>query len=113
MRLLLVEDDADSALLLSLALGRRGHETVVAHSLAEALAVAREARFDAAIVDLGLPDGDGCSLASALGAVPALALTGAAAPGDVARVRAAGFVDHLVKPVDVARLAEVLAGLER
>jgi DNA-binding NarL/FixJ family response regulator len=70
-----------------------------AATVAAAVAAARELRPDSALVDVGLPDGDGISLAGVLAALPwppRVILTSsdadAAGPGDVSRCGAAGFV---------------------
>ena len=70
-----------------------------AATVAAAIAAARELRPDSALVDVGLPDGDGISLAGVLAALPSpprVILTSsdvdAAGPGDVSRCGAAGFV---------------------
>jgi DNA-binding NarL/FixJ family response regulator len=86
-----------------------------ADTVASAIAAARELRPDSALVDVGLPDGDGISLAGALAALPSpprVILTSsdadAAGPGDVSRSGAAGFVPKADLPG--AGLKRLLAG---
>ena len=87
----------------------------MAYSSKEALTVAQEFRPDVGLLDIGLPEMNGYVLAERLRARPGLkgvrlvALTGYGQAEDFAR--AAGFDDHLVKPIDLVRLERTLAGL--
>ncbi len=114
-RVLIVDDNADAADLLGLALRALGYEVLVTHEPLAALAAAARFKPDAAVLDIGLPVIDGYELAARLRDVlgPAtcrlLALTGYGRDVDRARAKAAGFEVHLVKPVDVDRLAGLLA----
>ena len=113
-RILLVDDNADAAELLSEMLRGIGHDVVVAHDGPRALAVAGEFHPDVAILDIGLPVMDGYELGRQLrqGSFPnglMIALTGYGQAQDRARSHQAGFDEHLVKPVDFARLARVLS----
>jgi CheY-like chemotaxis protein len=105
LRILLVEDHADTLRYLGLILRRRGDEVTAAASLAAARR-ALAGDFDLLISDIELPDGSGLDLLRELGprALPAIALSGYGSEDDVRESRAAGFTVHLVKPV----LAEVL-----
>lgn len=109
VRILLVEDHADSAELMSLLLSLQGWEVRIAATLAEALTLGRSEAFDIVISDLSLPDGSGLQLPARLQplqaalrgtAPPMIALSGYAAAGDLQRSREAGFVLHLGKPVE-------------
>jgi DNA-binding response OmpR family regulator len=64
MRVLIVEDHADTRTVLALLLNRSGCKTVTAKTLHEARARVATMQFDFLICDLGLPDGDGVVLAS-------------------------------------------------
>lgn len=114
-RVLVVDDNADAAQSLAMLLGLQGHETRVALSGREALAAVEAFRPDVALLDLGLPVLDGYQLAARLRAQPQLrglrlvALTGYGRSEDRQRTRAAGFDDHLVKPVDLAALTRTLS----
>lgn len=113
-RVLVVDDNADAAESLAMLLDLQGHTTRVALSGQEALEAVTEFRPDVALLDLGLPKLDGYELAARLRALPQLrglrlvALTGYGRSEDRQRTRAAGFDDHLVKPVDLATLTRAL-----
>ncbi len=119
-RIMIVDDNVDYATSMSLLLQGLGHEVRVAHDAAEALAVARELRPELGFLDLGLPDLTGYELAGALHAQPEtastvlVAVSGWGQASDRERSRQAGFVLHLVKPVELssiqAAIAMVLAG---
>jgi PAS domain S-box-containing protein len=117
LRLLAVDDNADAAQTLGMLLEACGHEVLVEHDSRRALARAREARPDACLLDIGLPEIDGNELARRLRADPAtagaalVAVTGYGQEQDRQRAFAAGFDHYLVKPVDMDKLAEVLAGI--
>jgi CheY-like chemotaxis protein len=112
LRVLVVDDHHDcgdsSADLLRLL----GHEVRLARSCAEAETAVGSFAPDVAILDIGLPDGDGYGLATKLVGVLArrpllVALTGFGNLDD--RSRAAGFDHHLLKPADPPALAALLA----
>jgi PAS domain S-box-containing protein len=111
-RVLLVEDARDTLDMLRVAFEARGFSATACDSPEEALRVAETERFDIIVSDIGLPRMDGYELLSRLRQlphmreVPALALTGYAAPRDAEAALAAGFDAHLAKPVDPATLAE-------
>ena len=117
-RVLLVDDNVDAAAAGALLLRHLGHAVRVAHSAAEARALALRDPPEVAILDIGLPDMDGHALAAALradavaagGAAPRLvALTGYGQQNDVARALAAGFDVHLTKPATIEALQGALA----
>jgi signal transduction histidine kinase len=113
-RVLLVDDHHDTCLGMRRLLDRRGYRVSIAHSVAEALAHARETAFDLLISDLGLPDGTGFDLMEELrrqGGPPGIALSGYGMEGDVARSREAGFSEHLIKPVAIDRLEAAMRHL--
>jgi signal transduction histidine kinase/ActR/RegA family two-component response regulator len=116
-RVLLVDDNEDALDLLSALVERAGHEVVVAHDGLEALAALERFQPSVAVVDIGMPVMDGYELAARIrtqhgGArVYLLALTGYGQPADRARGSAAGFDGHLVKPVDLAHLLRLIAGV--
>lgn len=111
-RVLLVEDDADSAFGLSELLKIKGYAVRVAGSMASALhELGGEAPPDVVVADLHLPDGDGLELLARLPTerrVPAIALSGLASPADRASSLEAGFARHLTKPVSVRELIEAI-----
>lgn len=117
-RILVVDDNTDSALMLATMLGFWGHETWTAASGQEALTAAAEFAPKIVFLDIGLPDMDGHEVAERLRATPALAdtllvaLTGWGGADDRRRSKEAGFDLHLTKPVDAATVSAVLAHFE-
>ena len=114
-RILVVEDNRDSAESLSMLLTLAGHEVRVAHDGATAIAAARDYRPQVILLDIGLPGMDGFEAARRLRAEPGLdgtllvAMTGYGQAQDRRRSKAAGFDRHLTKPVEPG----VLYGLLR
>jgi signal transduction histidine kinase/BarA-like signal transduction histidine kinase len=114
-RLLLVDDNVDAARTLSEALVGWGHEVHVAHDGPTAVQRALRLRPDVVLLDIGLPHMDGYAVAerlraeASLSGVVLIALSGYGQAGDRDRTRAAGFRDHLVKPVDLVSLSALLA----
>jgi signal transduction histidine kinase len=112
-RVLIVDDNRDAADSLAELLHVHGAEVRTAYDGESALQL--HDRFDAAVLDIGLPGMDGCELARRLRQAPGgaglrlIALTGWGQEADRRRVAAAGFDHHLLKPVDPALLAELLA----
>jgi CheY-like chemotaxis protein len=110
--ILLVEDHADSAAALTKLLRLRGHRVHAVASCAEARQLFQlRATIDLLLVDLGLPDGDGCELLHQLLAirrVPAIAVTGYAMPQEITRCAQAGFAGHITKPLDMAQLSQMI-----
>ena len=103
LRVLLVEDHADTAEQLTRLLKRAGHQVSCAATVKEALERGIEGGFDILISDLGLPDGSGYDLARTLVRsrhIPAIALSGFGMKQDVENSIAAGFSRHFTKPVD-------------
>ena len=115
LRVLLVDDNVDAAMLLSELLRMKGHEVLVAHSGADALQARATFVPDVALLDIGLPVMDGYALARHLQAdypsspLRIFAITGYGEEKDRMRSRAAGFDEHLVKPVDVEQVCNLLA----
>ena len=113
-RVLVVDDNADAAEIMSDALRALGHEVATAHDGVEALAMAEHFHPDTALLDIGLPVMDGYELARRLrDLLPSLAprliaITGYGQDADKERTRQAGFAHHLIKPVDLARVQELL-----
>src|SRR5690606_7558250 len=93
---------------------RRHFEVTSAATLAEARAAAENTSFALLISDIGLPDGSGYDLMrelAARGPIKGIALSGYGMEEDVARSRAAGFQQHLTKPIRVQSLDRALAEL--
>jgi len=114
-RVLLADDNVDYASSLALILRSLGHEVVVTHDGAEALAAARDFRPSVAFLDIGLPKLHGYALARELRNHPStrgtvlVAITGWGQDRDRQQAREAGFDHHFVKPVGVDQLLAVLA----
>ncbi|RYD85544.1 MAG: PAS domain-containing hybrid sensor histidine kinase/response regulator [Verrucomicrobiaceae bacterium] len=103
LRILLVEDHADTAYILSQILKRRGYHVHISHCLHDAEAAAETESFDLVLSDIDLPDGTGYELMHFLHEfhpVPGIAMSGFGMQEDVKKSREAGFAEHLVKPVD-------------
>jgi CheY-like chemotaxis protein len=113
-RVLVVEDNADAAEAMRMLLGEFGHQVASASNGLDAIALAKSFRPDVILLDIGLPGIDGYELARTLRALEetrgarVIAVTGYGQPSDRERSSAAGFDNHLVKPVDPAKLAEAL-----
>ena len=113
-RILVVDDNADAAEMLLMALETFGCEVRAAHSASAALAMAQEFAPEVALLDIGLPDLNGYELARRLRATEAgrhmrlIAATGWGQEKDRQRAFDAGFDHHLTKPIDFERLRGVL-----
>jgi len=108
-RVLVVDDNVDSATSVAAMLAAAGHEVRVAFSAVEALAAVLGFAPQVAILDIGLPDMDGYQLAVRLRddrrwAARLIALTGYGQAADKEKARAAGFDLHFTKPADPAAL---------
>ncbi len=119
LRIVVVDDNRDSADTLAMLLQMKGHAPRVAYRADEALALARDYVPHLMILDLTMPDVDGFTLLYELRALDALrdttcvALSGHARASDLARTERAGFDDHLVKPVEMAVLDALLQRVAR
>ena len=115
--ILLVDDNQDAISLLAEALGNRGFQTLVAHDAPSALVLARREKPQIALLDIGLPVMDGYELARKIRDTPDLAhvqlvaITGYGLPTDIEKSKAAGFAAHLVKPIKVDEVQEVIETL--
>ncbi len=113
LRILLVEDDATVASVISGLLGARGHQVVHAEHALSALREVSEAPFDVALLDLDLPGLGGIELAGHLHnqgyEMPMIAVTARTDPGIEQQVRAAGMQGFLRKPVTGELLVEAIA----
>jgi PAS domain S-box-containing protein len=115
-RILVVDDNVDTARGMARLLKLLGHEVAMAHSGPEALDVAREHRPEFVLLDIGLPGMDGYEVASrlrreecSLGAV-IIAVSGYGQDEDRRRSKEAGFDHHLIKPLDHDALLSLLSG---
>lgn len=110
LRILLVEDNADTLRYLTLVLRRLGHDVHPVSTLADARsAVERLEPFELILSDIELPDGTGLDLLRHLDApVPAIALSGFGSDEDIRLSLDAGFLLHLTKPINTSRLEEAI-----
>ncbi len=113
-RLLIVDDNQDSANSLAMLLRLMGNEVHTAYDGLEAVAVATTFRPDVMLLDLGLPKLNGYDVARRIrveheGRVVLIALTGWGQEDDRRRSKEAGFNHHLTKPVDISALRALLA----
>lgn len=113
-RILLIEDNDDARRMLSRLLAMEGHEVLEASTGAEGLQAASRQSPDLAVVDIGLPDMTGYEVARRLRMDPAtgtmglIAMTGYGQEQDRKNALEASFDYHLVKPVDIDRLLDVI-----
>lgn len=118
-RVLVADDLRDSADSMTIVLQLAGHEVTTAYDGEQAVALAREALPEVAVLDIGMPRRDGYEACRAIRALPGgervlmIALTGWGQPDDRRKAREAGFDHHLTKPVDPARLRELIASESR
>lgn len=114
LRVLLVEDQADARRAMALLLDKLGYEVRAAEDAATALALTREWSYDVLLSDVGLPDESGIELVRKIHAirdVPSIALTGLGMESDIQAALAAGFDEHLTKPVQLSKLESTIAAL--
>jgi two-component system response regulator QseB len=117
MRLLIIEDNERLAGLIAAGLDRQGYACDMASTLNDADDCVAAADYDAVILDLGMPDGDGLAWLSRVRRngrmMPALILTARGALGDRIVGLDAGADDYLVKPAEVEEIAARLRALLR
>lgn len=116
-RALVVDDVSDVTDMLSVLLTHAGYEVSTASCASDAIALARENRFDMIISDIGMPEMNGYELAEALRslpaykAVPMVAVTGYSMFDDRDRSLNAGFNEHVTKPIDPRAFLELIEQL--
>ncbi|HWP67441.1 MAG TPA: ATP-binding protein [Candidatus Limnocylindria bacterium] len=115
VRVLVVDDDADSNSVVAALLAARGANVRTALGTSEALAIAERWRPDVVVSDIAMPGKDGIALLRALrarpvsgGDIPAIALTAFGGADARRRLLAAGFQAHVTKPFDPVHLAAVV-----
>jgi CheY-like chemotaxis protein len=117
LRVLVVDDDADTRGMMETVLAQRGAQVTAAASAAEALACVEREAPDVLLSDIGMPGMDGYALMRELRerpasrAIPAAALTAYAHADDRGQAIAAGYQLHVAKPVEPAELVAVVASL--
>jgi two-component system CheB/CheR fusion protein len=111
LRVLLVEDHADTARALTRLLRKAGLSVILASDAAAARDAAERETFDILVSDLGLPDGNGYEIMSfvrTVRGVPGIVMSGYGTEADRRRTREAGFSEHLVKPIDIEQLVTAI-----
>lgn len=118
LRILLVDDHADTLHIISRLLRGMGHHVVTADCVQRALDTAHQEMttvgLDLLMCDIGLPDGTGHDVMRALAArspLPGIALSGYGMEADMEESAAAGFARHIVKPIDINLLKSAMAEL--
>lgn len=119
IKILIVDDEADTRELLCAVLEQCAAEVITVESVAEALAAIEQSKPDVLISDIGMPDEDGYSLISKVRSleassgqrIPAIALTAYARVEDRVRALNAGFQVHVPKPIEAVELVAVVASL--
>lgn len=109
--ILLVEDHEDTARTLARLLEKSGHRVKRAGRVSIALQMLDAERFDLLLSDVGLPDRTGHDLMREVAErhqIPGIAMTGYAMDKDVQETRDAGFAEHLVKPVNIQMLKQII-----
>lgn len=116
-RILVVDDNVDSAASMAMLLKVRGNETAMARDGLEAVEAAERFRPDVVLLDLGLPKLNGYDACRRIREQPwgkdmvLVALTGRGEDEDRRRSQEAGFHHHMLKPVDYPALMRLLASL--
>lgn len=111
LRILMVDDHEDTSSALKRLLVRFGYDVQLANSVQTALEAAASEPFDLIISDIGLPDGSGLDLMRELCArkpIKGIALSGFGMEDDIRKSHAAGFHEHLIKPINVQKLQAVI-----
>lgn len=114
LKILVVDDNKDAAIMLGLLLETAGHRTLIEHDSGQALEMAQKEEPDICLIDIGLPEMDGNTLAKRLreqdltAGCTLVAVTGYGQESDREHSRVAGFDFHLVKPVDTAELIAIV-----
>jgi signal transduction histidine kinase/ActR/RegA family two-component response regulator len=110
IRVLAVDDEADSLSLIAFILEQEGADVTTATSATEALEILSQSTFELLISDIGMPEIDGYELMRQIRSMPsvaairAIALTAYAGGSDRQQAREAGFQEHIAKPLDVNTL---------
>jgi signal transduction histidine kinase/DNA-binding response OmpR family regulator len=116
-RIMVVDDNQDSAQSLGVLLGKWGHKVALAYDGPSAIELARTFRPEVVFLDIGMPEMNGYEVARRLREDAGLAktrfivLSGYGAAVDHTRSKAAGFDYHLVKPIDPKSLPAVIASV--
>lgn len=114
-RILCVEDDEDSSLMMKALLGMWNYEVVLAQTAADGFRLVQSERFDLCLLDTSLPDESGVELCERIceldGHAPIVFVSGHAYEADKLRGLKAGALAYLTKPVNFDLLEETMARL--
>jgi two-component system CheB/CheR fusion protein len=116
LKVLVVEDHADTVKMLGRLLGSAGYIVRTAGDAAGALELASKEQFDLLVSDIGLPDATGYELMQQikqLHGITGIAMSGYGMDEDIRKSQEAGFSDHLVKPISFAQLDQAIQRLTR
>jgi DNA-binding NtrC family response regulator len=117
LRVLLVEDDADTLDVTSMLLRDSHYDVATAENITQARGRLREREFDLLISDIALPDGSGLDLMREAQqqrrGIKGIALSGYGTQEDVRCAKMAGFAAHLTKPISYPRLETVIREIAR
>jgi two-component system CheB/CheR fusion protein len=113
LKVLVVEDDLETAQSLAEMVGRHGHDAQVVHDGRSAIRNLRDEDFQLVLLDIGLPDMDGYAVARRLTllgrrGLSIVAMTGYDSDEDLRRSDGAGLDAHVVKPCNAVRLQQIL-----
>ncbi|MBD2255667.1 PAS domain S-box protein [Nostoc parmelioides FACHB-3921] len=119
LRVIVVDDEADSLELVKVLLEQEGTVVQVVSSATKALSVLTQAQFDLLISDIGMPEMDGYTFIRQVRTlppqfnrdIPAIALTAYAGETNQRQILSAGFQIHLAKPIEPQRLLDVISTL--
>jgi DNA-binding response OmpR family regulator len=117
IRILVIEDDRDSAEALVVFLNMGWYDAAMAHGAKDGIAAAVATRPNAILCDIGMADVDGFQVARTIRTIRTLdgcrliAISGYADQAAKDCARSAGFEDYVVKPFGLDHIAQVLAGL--
>ena len=119
LKILVVDDEADTCELLRSVLSKCGADVTAANSASEAFRLFQLLRPDVMVSDIGMPLEDGYELMRKVralpevngGKVPAVALTAYARPDDRMRALRAGYQMHVAKPIELGELVSIVASL--
>ena len=112
MRILLVEDDENTAVALCKLLEMKRHEVILCGSLQQTQdTLRRDQAFDLMLCDIGLPDGDGWKLGPLAQSlhIPALATSAYVMPQDHERSTSSGFLEHIDKPFSAEMIDRIIS----
>lgn len=119
LRILLVDDEQDMREMITFVLDYCEAKATSASSVAEAIEILKNGKFDVLVSDIGMPERDGYDLIKSVrllsseqnGSIPAIALTAYARVEDRLRALSSGFQVHVPKPIEPAELLAVIASL--